>query len=148
MNHDHSDASFTLDARLATDTLVVTDLPLSCVLLMNDARFPWLMLVPRRAGLIEITDLPATDQVTLLHEVNIAAAAVRGIAGECDKINIGALGNIVRQLHVHVVARRCGDAAWPAPVWGHGSRQPYSAAVAEHHCQQLRDLIGRHHRTK
>lgn len=114
---------FDLDPRLAGDTLVVGELPLCRVLMMKDARFPWLVLVPRRVGLSEVSDLPDDDRAALWREVDQAAAALRS-AGPCDKINIGALGNIVRQLHVHVVARVEGDAAWPGPVWGSGKAEP------------------------
>jgi diadenosine tetraphosphate (Ap4A) HIT family hydrolase len=114
-----SEAGFALDPRLAADTRPVASLPLCDVLLMNDARYPWLILVPRRAGLVEIADLRDDEQAMLWQEVNRAAAALRAVA-PCDKLNLGALGNIVRQLHVHVVARVEGDAAWPGPVWGNG----------------------------
>lgn len=114
-----SEAGFALDPRLAADTRPVASLPLCDVLLMNDARYPWLILVPRRAGLVEIADLRDDEQAILWQEVNRAAAALRA-AAPCDKLNLGALGNIVRQLHVHVVARVEGDTAWPGPVWGHG----------------------------
>jgi diadenosine tetraphosphate (Ap4A) HIT family hydrolase len=117
-----SEAGFALDPRLAADTRPVASLPLCEVLLMDDARFAWLVLVPRRPGASEIADLDEADQATLWREVNRAAAALRAVA-PCDKLNLGALGNIVRQLHVHVVARREGDAAWPGPVWGHGTAQ-------------------------
>ncbi|KRE87469.1 diadenosine tetraphosphate hydrolase [Rhodanobacter sp. Soil772] len=114
-----SEAGFALDPRLAADTRPVASLPLCDVLLMNDARYPWLILVPRRAGLVEIADLRDDEQAALWQEVNRAAAALRAVA-PCDKLNLGALGNIVRQLHVHVVARVEGDPAWPGPVWGNG----------------------------
>jgi diadenosine tetraphosphate (Ap4A) HIT family hydrolase len=115
---------FRLDLRLATDTVLVADWTLCRVLLMDDARFPWLVLVPRRPGLVEIDDLDEDDCGRLMHEIRRAMQALRGVI-ECDKLNIGALGDIVRQLHVHVVARREGDAAWPGPVWGHGPAQRY-----------------------
>jgi diadenosine tetraphosphate (Ap4A) HIT family hydrolase len=117
---------FILDARLQADTLPVISLDMCDVLLMNDARFPWLIVVPRETGLVEISDLGEHAQQRLWHEVNRAAAALRQVA-PCDKLNIGALGNIVRQLHIHVVARREGDAAWPGPVWGHGRAEPYAS---------------------
>jgi diadenosine tetraphosphate (Ap4A) HIT family hydrolase len=117
-------AGFALDPRLAADTRPVASLPLCDVLLMNDARYPWLILVPRRAGLVEITDQRPDEQAVLWQEVDRAAAALRAVA-PCDKLNLGALGNIVRQLHVHVVARVEGDAAWPGPVWGHGQAAAY-----------------------
>lgn len=119
-----SDA-FVLDPRLAADSVPVTTLDLCDVRLMNDARFAWLLLVPRRAGLSEVDDLPEAEQDQLWREMRQAARALRAVA-PCDKLNLGALGNIVRQLHVHVVARRQGDAAWPGPVWGSGSAVPYA----------------------
>ena len=119
---------FDLDPRLAADTVPVGTLSLSRVLLMNDARFPWLILVPARAGLREIIDLPAVDRARLMEEISLASSALAGLYGP-DKLNIGALGNIVAQLHVHLVARRVGDAAWPGPVWGAGQAQPYDAAA-------------------
>ena len=127
-----SATTFRLDPRLAADTHLVAQLPLCDVLLMNDARYPWLILVPRRDSMVEITDLSAAEQTTLWQEVNRAGTALRAIA-PCDKLNIGALGNIVRQLHIHVVARCEGDAAWPGPVWGHGPAQVYNK-------EQVRDL--------
>jgi diadenosine tetraphosphate (Ap4A) HIT family hydrolase len=115
---------FRLDPRLAADTLPVGSLKLSRVRLMNDARFPWLVLVPARAGLQELTDLAPADRARLMEEIAAASRALRAVARP-DKINVGALGNIVAQLHVHVVARRRGDAAWPGPVWGAGTPEPY-----------------------
>jgi diadenosine tetraphosphate (Ap4A) HIT family hydrolase len=115
---------FSLDPRLAADTYPVISLPLCDVLLMNDARYPWLILVPRRAGTVEISDLDADEQTLLWQEVNRARAAPRTVA-PCDTLNPCALGNNVRQLHVHIVARREGDAAWPGPVWGHGHAVAY-----------------------
>ena len=120
-------SDFILDARLEADTRPVASLGLCDVRLMNDARFPWLVLVPPRHGLVEIIDLTADEQTTLWQEVNRAAAALRAVA-PCDKLNLGALGNIVRQLHVHIVARCEGDAAWPGPVWGSGQAVPYAEA--------------------
>jgi diadenosine tetraphosphate (Ap4A) HIT family hydrolase len=102
--------NFALDPRLQADTHHVASLRLCDVLLMNDARYPWLVLVPRRVGLVEILDLPTDSQQELWREINRIATVLRDVA-PCDKLNIGALGNIVRQLHVHVVARKEGDAA-------------------------------------
>jgi diadenosine tetraphosphate (Ap4A) HIT family hydrolase len=130
-----SDA-FVLDPRLAGDTVFVADLPLSRVLLMRDARFPWLVLVPRRAAAVEVVDLPDVDQATLWREVRQAGEALRR-ATPCDKLNLGALGNLVRQLHVHVVARREGDAAWPGPVWGSGEAKAYAGDVVDRLVHQL-----------
>lgn len=130
-----------LDPRLAGDTLVVGDLPLCRVLLMRDARYAWLVLVPRRTGLVEVSDLPEDERALLWAEAGLAGSALRAVA-PCDKLNIGALGNIVRQLHVHVVARTEGDAAWPGPVWGHGKAEAYPAGEAERRIGALRGLLG------
>ena len=121
-------APFTLDPRLAADTVPVCDLTLCRVLLMNDARFPWVILVPARPDLSEITDLAPADRTILWGEVTRAGDCLRE-SFTPTKINIGALGNIVRQLHVHVVARFDGDAAWPGPVWGVGAAEPYDEAA-------------------
>ena len=111
---------FVLDPRLAADTAFIADGPLSQVRLMDDARFPWLLLVPRVAGASEWIDLDGGQQRLLLAEINQLSQLLRTEAG-VEKINIGALGNVVRQLHVHVVGRHAGDPAWPAPVWGSGA---------------------------
>jgi diadenosine tetraphosphate (Ap4A) HIT family hydrolase len=121
--------SFALDERLAKDPLVIGDMRLSRVLLMNDARWPWLILVPRREGAVELTDLDANDRALLIEEAASAARFLKAHTG-APKINLGALGNLVRQLHLHVVARNSGDPAWPGPVWGHGAATPYDEAEA------------------
>jgi diadenosine tetraphosphate (Ap4A) HIT family hydrolase len=123
--------TFALDPRLAADTDEIGNLALCRVLLMNDARYPWLILVPRRPDLAEIVDLDSADRAVLIEEIARASEAVRALPG-VEKINVGALGNIVRQLHVHVVGRRVGDPAWPGPVWGVGVARRYEpeAAVA------------------
>ena len=131
---------FELDARLAGDTLVVGDLELCRVLLMRDSRFAWLVLVPRRAGMAEVSDLAEDERALLWREVDAAGAALQAIA-PCDKLNIGALGNIVRQLHVHVVARREGDAAWPGPVWGSGKSEAYGEGKAERLVEAIRQTL-------
>jgi diadenosine tetraphosphate (Ap4A) HIT family hydrolase len=115
-----------LDPRLAADTVPLGRFALCRVLLMNDARYPWLVLVPERPGLRELFDLDDAGQGVLMREMSAAARALAE-AYQPDKINVGALGNIVAQLHVHVVARRVGDPAWPGPVWGHGTAAPYAA---------------------
>ena len=115
---------FTLDPRLAADTVPVGDLALSSVHLMDDARFPWLILVPRRVAASELTDLAADDATALMDEIRIAVGVMLALA-KPDKVNVGALGNVVPQLHVHVVGRFLSDPAWPGPVWGHGTRTPY-----------------------
>jgi len=123
-----SSDAFALDPRLAKDAVAVCDWPLSRVLLMNDARYAWLVLVPRRADVSEIFDLAEADQLQLWREATHAAELLKTATG-CRKTNIGALGNIVSQLHVHVIARNEGDAAWPGPVWGAGAAVPYEAGA-------------------
>ena len=108
---------FALDPRLESDTVEVTRLPLSVVRLMNDRRFPWLILVPARPGAIEIVDLAPADRAQLVEEIAIASAALRDLF-RAAKLNVAALGNVVPQLHVHVIARFETDEAWPKPVWG------------------------------
>lgn len=117
--------AFELDLRLATDSVFVADGPLSQVRLMDDTRFPWLLLVPRVADAAEWIDLDGSQQRLLLAELNQVSQLLRAEPG-VEKINIGALGNIVRQLHVHVVGRHAGDAAWPGPVWGSGAMQRHA----------------------
>ena len=133
-----SGGDFRLDPRLAADSCAVAALPLCEVRLMHDARYPWLILVPRQAGLVEVSDLTAAEQTRLWQEVTQAGTALRAVA-PCDKLNLGALGNIVRQLHVHVIARCIGDAAWPGPVWGHGA----ALAYAETELAARRDALRR-----
>lgn len=116
--------NFELDERLAADTFPIADLPLSRALLMNDARYPWVILVPRHASISEVFELSADDQQQLWREATQLGDAMK-TALEGDKVNIASLGNVVSQLHVHVVLRRHGDATWPAPVWGNGSPEPY-----------------------
>ena len=132
---------FSLDPRLAGDTVLVADGPLSQLRLMDDARFPWLVLWPRLPGAEEWLDRDGDAQRLLLAEINLAGRALRAL-GPVHKLNIGALGNIVRQLHVHVVARREGDAAWPGPVWGSGPAQRYDVATREDLLASLRDRVG------
>ena len=116
---------FSLNERLEADTFLVTEFRLSSVRLMNDSRFPWVILVPRIAGAEEIFDLTRAQQTLLTEEVDGIARALSAICRP-QKINIGALGNIVRQLHVHVIARFEHDEAWPGPVWGQGPAQAYT----------------------
>jgi len=132
---------FLPDPRLAADSLLVADGPLSQLRLMDDARFPWLVLVPRLEGAEEWIDLDGGAQRQLLAEVNLAGRLLRAL-GAVHKLNVGALGNIVRQLHVHVVARSEGDAAWPGPVWGSGARVPYLADRREALLSSLRQGLG------
>lgn len=116
---------WSLHPQLAQDTVPVGDLPLARVLLAKDANYPWLILVPRLPGLVELIDLEGNAQVQLLGEITAAARTLKVIT-QCDKLNIAALGNQVSQLHVHVIARRHSDAAWPKPVWGVKQPSVYS----------------------
>lgn len=116
---------FELDPRLDRDTEPLQWLSLCEVRLMNDSRWPWLVLVPQRPEIAELHNLTPLDQAMLTFETNLVADALKRVTG-CLKINSGALGNVVRQLHVHVVARNEGDPNWPGPVWGFGQREPYA----------------------
>lgn len=138
---------FELHPRLAADTVPLGALALSRVLLMNDARFPWLILVPARAGLREIHDLDGAGRATLIEEVAVASQALSALFRP-DKINVGALGNMVEQLHVHVVARRADDAAWPGPVWGAGTPVAYDDAALARTVAQLQPAITGLHQAK
>ena len=121
---------WSLHPQLAADTTPIGDLALARVLLANDANYPWLILVPRRPGLTELIDLEPNEQVQLLGEIDTAARVLKAVT-ECEKLNIAALGNIVAQLHVHVVARRHSDTAWPKPVWGAAPPTAYNPTVRD-----------------
>ena len=133
---------FSLDPRLAADSHLLCDGPLSQLRLVDDGRYDWLALVPRVPGAVEWFDLEPGQQQLLLDELRAVAAALRENVA-CEKINIGALGNIVRQLHVHVVARSVGDAAWPGPVWGSGEAKRFSAFALESRLAELRLQLAR-----
>jgi diadenosine tetraphosphate (Ap4A) HIT family hydrolase len=129
-----------LHPQLARDTVPVGDLALSRVTAMNDANYAWLILVPRRAGVSETIDLDEIDRVRLMEEIALASRALKDVTG-CDKLNIAALGNMVAQLHVHVIARRKDDAAWPKPVWGAAPARPYAAADLEQFVASIRNRL-------
>ena len=133
-------ATFVLDAALAADTHLIGDLPLARVLLMDDARFPWLILVPRVTGMRDLIDLPHAQQHLFLDEVEHCAQVLRR-QHTPDKLNIASLGNVVAQLHVHVIARFAHDAAWPRPVWGVGERVAYAAEPLATQLAQLRAAL-------
>src|SRR4029077_1510359 len=124
-----SEIGWALHPQLAADSVPVSDLALSRLLAMNDANFPWLIVVPRRAGVSEIIDL-GDEQAVLMNELAMVSRALKDET-RCDKLNVAAIGNVVPQLHIHVVARRKGDAAWPKPVWGAVPRRDYEAAAME-----------------
>lgn len=134
-------ADWTLHPQLLRDTANLGDLTLSRVLLMNDANYPWLILVPRKADITEVLDLDEAEQTQLMHEVTVAARALRDVT-MCHKLNIAALGNAVPQLHVHVIARFRHDAAWPKPVWGVAPAQGYERDVLEKFMHALGQAIG------
>jgi diadenosine tetraphosphate (Ap4A) HIT family hydrolase len=129
--------AFTLHARLAADTEPVAELALCRVLLMKDARVPWLILVPRRPGLLELDDLPRPERALLMEEITLASDVLRRLYRP-DKLNVGALGNLVPQLHVHVLGRYRSDAAWPGPIWGSGAAIPYAPEVLAAEVERLR----------
>lgn len=133
-------SDFTLDPRLAADSVFVADGPLSQVRLMDDIRFPWLVLVPRVSGVSEWLELDGAQQRLLLAEINQAGNLVRAQPG-IQKLNIGALGNIVRQLHIHLVGRHEGDAAWPGPVWGSGAAIRHDPAALLAQVEAWRQLL-------
>ena len=128
---------FIIDPKLAAESTTLGELELCNLRLFDDARFPWLILVPRRPGLVEIHDLAARERALLIEEIAAATAALQA-ATRCDKVNVAALGNQVHQLHVHVIARFTGDAAWPQPVWGRGARVPYEEAARRSLADKLR----------
>lgn len=131
---------FALDQRLQQDTLVIGDFPLSRLLLSNDSNYPWFILVPRIDGISEVFQLGVADQQRLWQETTALAQLLNeGLAA--DKMNIGALGNVVSQLHVHVIVRIRDDAAWPAPVWGKHPAKSYSDAQVEAIRARLRELL-------
>ncbi|WP_281646838.1 HIT domain-containing protein [Parendozoicomonas sp. Alg238-R29] len=127
---------FELDHRLAKDCIVIGDFPLSRMLLMNDARYPWFILVPRVKGIEEIFQLRQSDQGRLLKETSYVAEKLKDVFA-AEKMNVGALGNIVRQLHMHIVVRKKEDYAWPGPVWGQGAAMAYTDAQIK----EIRDRL-------
>ena len=131
---------FSRDPRLAADTFVVGETSLSQVLLMNDARYPWLILVPRRCDVTEPFELSEADQAQLWQDSMRLGEAMKAHFA-ADKLNIAALGNQVAQLHVHHIARFHADDAWPGPVWGVGNAVPYSDAALEALMNELHSLL-------
>ena len=133
--------AFQLHPRLAADTMLLGRFGLSRLLLMNDARYPWCILVPERENIREIHELTETDQVTLLHEVSLLSQRMQE-RFDAHKMNVAALGNQVPQLHVHVIARTTMDPAWPGPVWGVGDALPYEDADLSALRQRLLGTLG------
>jgi diadenosine tetraphosphate (Ap4A) HIT family hydrolase len=132
--------AWSLHPQLARDTAPVGDLALVRVLAMNDANYPWVILVPRRGGVVEIIDLDEADRTGLMAEVAQVSAALKQLTA-CAKLNVAAIGNVVPQLHVHVVARRTEDAAWPKPVWGAVPARPYATGELDAFVGALRRAL-------
>ena len=133
-------SEYRIDERLARDSDLVAKIGLCELRLMKDARWPWLVLVPQRPDVSEVFDLTPLDQTMLTFETMLVAEALKAVTG-AEKINTGALGNIVRQLHVHVVARSEGDANWPGPVWGHGTAEPRTPEETQAFAARLLDAL-------
>lgn len=131
---------FELHPRLAQDCLPVGDFPLCRLLLMNDANYPWFILVPKREGIREVFELCEADQLQFLHESSLFSKAIADYF-RADKINMAALGNMVPQLHIHHIVRFTSDPAWPAPVWGYTSAKPYSDEDSSMLVKTVRELL-------
>ena len=134
------ESAWSLHPQLAKDTIDIGDLPLSRVLVIKDANYPWLLLVPRREGAVEIIDLDEVAQAQLMTEITRVSRAVKEIT-KCDKLNVAALGNMVPQLHIHIIARRIGDVAWPRPVWGVAPPLPHDAQEVQQFISAVRRKI-------
>ena len=129
--------AFELDPRLERDSRSVARLGLCDMRLMNDSRWPWLILVPQRGGLVEFHDLTPLDQTLLTFETGLVSKALKQTTG-ADKINIAAIGNVVAMFHLHIVARSAGDPNWPRPIWGYGEAVPYADDAAESLADSIR----------
>jgi diadenosine tetraphosphate (Ap4A) HIT family hydrolase len=127
---------FILDSKLSQDSFVVCDLKISQLLLMNDSNYPWLILVPKKADLIELTDLSFEEQLEVLREINLIGEVLKE-EFSVQKLNIAALGNVVKQLHIHVIGRFENDASFPKPVWGAVASKPYEERVAQELIKKL-----------
>ena len=134
------ESAWSLHPQLAKDTIDIGDLPLSRVLVIKDANYPWLLLVPRREGAVEIIDLDEVAQAQLMTEITRVSRAVKEIT-KCDKLNVAALSNMVPQLHIHIIARRTGDVAWPRPVWGVAPPLPHDAQEVQQFISAVRRKI-------
>ena len=132
--------TFTLHERLAADSVEVCDFDVCKVLLMNDARYPWLILVPKRDQLTDLHQIEASEQAQVFAEITKAAEALEAIYSPF-KLNVAALGNQVPQLHIHVIARQTDDDAWPGPVWGVGESTPYSSQALAQAVENVRGIL-------
>lgn len=134
------DSDYRLHERLAADTILLGHWPLCELRLMNDSQYPWVILVPRRPDVREIYELSAPDQQHLLQEINVMGQGLMQLfAG--DKLNVAALGNLVPQLHLHLLVRFTADAAWPAPVWGRNPAVAYEADALAARLAALSPLV-------
>ena len=131
---------FKLNFRLLEDSTFVTKLNVSQVRLNHDARFHWLILIPEIAGLKELHDIPDEKQAIVQKEVNFCSAALQELTS-ADKMNVAALGNLVPQLHIHVIARKHNDNAWPQPVWSAGEAKPYEEENLAELVNELRQRL-------
>jgi diadenosine tetraphosphate (Ap4A) HIT family hydrolase len=134
------DAQFSIDQRLLNNTVFISDLALSRLFIQNDARFPWFVLIPRVADITELYQLSDRDQIQLMTEITQISRYVKDIY-KVHKVNVGALGNIVPQLHIHIVGRNVDDVAWPGPVWGVGVAEPYVNEVLQAEIKRLQDWV-------
>ena len=134
-----SETGWLLHPQLGKDTVMACDLALSRVLAMNDAEFPWLILVPRRTGVSDIIDL-GDEQAILMEELSLISHVLKDET-KCDKLNVAAIGNVVPQLHIHVVARRNGDPLWPKPIWGMAPRRAFEAVAMERFVSSIRNRV-------
>jgi diadenosine tetraphosphate (Ap4A) HIT family hydrolase len=136
---------FELDPAFPATSELLGDLALCQARLQADARYPWIVLIPRVEGARELEDLSPEQRLQLMDEIVFASAAVRAVGQATGvpvgKLNVGQLGNVTPQLHLHVVGRRPGDPAWPGPVWGHGTAQPYAADVLERAAAAARSAL-------
>jgi diadenosine tetraphosphate (Ap4A) HIT family hydrolase len=135
------DPGWSLHPQLENDTTPVGDLALCRVLAIDAADYPWLILVPRRPGVTEIADLGTEDATRLMAEITQTSRILKAVT-RCDKLNIGAIGNIVPQLHIHIVARRKNDPLWPKPVWGHAAPPPGDAPAFARFVDAVRGRLG------
>jgi ribonuclease HI len=134
--------SFDLDPRLAADSVEIKPLKLCSVRLMNDHRYPWLILIPMCQNMSEIHDLSEADSLVLMREIRLVSQAMEELFAP-KKLNVGALGNIVSQLHIHIIARHDDDPSWPGPVWGHSPAEPYDDKQLEKLCSIIKNVLGK-----
>jgi diadenosine tetraphosphate (Ap4A) HIT family hydrolase len=133
---------FEIDPAFVATSHALGDLALSHARLQDDARYPWIVLIPRRPALRELEDLAREELAILTDEILAAGRAVRALGVQVDKLNVGALGNVTPQLHVHVIGRRIGDPAWPDPVWGHSPAEPYDQDELAHAAAAAKAALG------